>query len=238
VATESSVRREPAAPIKLADLPFVVRDLETRVKRLEWNAGLSLCLIVGSIVIGFGVFVLAGTIAANEQVSFYREVKAIEFNLTQNQTALDRVFTQVKETKDGNANFAEELAKIGARMEQLAGSLRLLESSLPDTLKDSEDANRRLLISSITTRVAAASLLAFLVVVLVNLYRYNVRLAAFYRARSDALRLADGHSPTVLEKIAKLLSPDKLDIDKMPESPTKQVIDLLKQVAVVARGKS
>jgi len=37
-------------------------------------------------------------------------------------------------------------------------------------------------------------------------------------------------------EVGKLLYPEKLDIDKMPESPTKHVIDLLKQVAVVARG--
>ena len=47
---------------------------------------------------------------------------------------------------------------------------------------------------------------------------------------------APDNPEAVIEKMAKLLYPEKLDIDKMPESPTKQVVDLLKQVAAVARG--
>jgi hypothetical protein len=202
---------------------------------MEQNATICLWLIVGTIIVGFGVFVLAGTIAANDQVSYYREAKAIQFNLAQNQNELQGLLGKLKEGKLDQPKLDEELGKLGVRIGQVADSVKLLEASIPDSLKDSEEANRRLLISSITTRIAAASLLAFLVVVLVNLYRYNVRLAAFYRSRSDSLLLA-GHLGTAnLEKIAKLLSPDALDIDKMPESPTKQVIALLKEVAAVAK---
>lgn len=131
-----------------------------------------------------------------------------------------------------------EITKISTRIDDLDSSLKSFVQSAADSAKLSEDTNKHLLISSLTTRISAASLLAFIVVVLVNLYRYNVRLAAFYISRLDTLRLVGRtYDAKAIEQIAKLLSPDKLDIDKMPESPTKQVIDLLKEVAVVVKGK-
>ncbi len=53
-----------------------------------------------------------------------------------------------------------------------------------------EDLFLKLLQTSIT-RFGLLAVVGFFVSILVSLYRYNVRLAAFYNARADLLRLSD-----------------------------------------------
>lgn len=238
MTTDTAAPRTAPGPFAFSELSHVIEDLETRAKSLERGALASLCLLVCSIIIGFAVFVLAGTIASLEQVSYYREAKAIELSLFDNKNALDELINKGKATTPNDAaGIKADIVKISARIDDIGSSLKLFINSASNSASASEDANRRLLISSITTRISAASLLAFIVVVLINLYRYNVRLAAFYISRADTLKLIGQYDAKAIEQISKFLSPDKLDIDKMPDLPTKQVIDLLKQVTVVAKGK-
>jgi hypothetical protein len=67
-------------------------------------------------------------------------------------------------------------------------------------------------------RIVIVSLVIFLVQILMQLYRYNSRLIAFYGSRRDALLLAQG-DPKQGQTFANLLAPAGLDFGKEPSHP-------------------
>jgi hypothetical protein len=85
----------------------------------------------------------------------------------------------------------------------------------------------RLLQTSIT-RFGLLAVVGFFVGILVSLYRYNVRLAAFYTARADLLRLMK-HPVTVSDfgAMAAALTP-ALEFGKSPQPPIGQLVELVK----------
>jgi|GEM_PF-4547986 len=82
--------------------------------------------------------------------------------------------------------------------------------------------------SSLGTRAALIVILLFLVQILVTLYRYNMRLASFYDARIDALKLAGSSTIKELGELIMHLSPEQLDFGKTPATVTEQAFDLAK----------
>ena len=70
--------------------------------------------------------------------------------------------------------------------------------------------------------------------VLIGLNRYNTRLAAFYTARADALRLlaakVGSGSIETLERGTWILSPDQVDFGKTPQSLPAQAIELMRRI--------
>lgn len=96
-------------------------------------------------------------------------------------------------------------------------------------IRDTNDLLLRLIQTSIT-RFGVLAVIGFLVSILVSLYRYNIRLAAFYTARADVLRLC-GEQTTVTDfaLMAAALSP-QLEFGKAPQPPISQLADLVKSM--------
>lgn len=84
------------------------------------------------------------------------------------------------------------------------------------------------------SRVGVLVVLLFLVSFLVNLYRYNMRLAAYYDARADALALFQ-LTDLGLPELILALSPDGMDFGKMPRSPTDHAVELAKAMLEVRK---
>lgn len=82
------------------------------------------------------------------------------------------------------------------------------------------------LISSSVTRLGSVLLLIFGVRILVMLYKYNVRLAAFYSAQADALELIPGSDIDNFSKLVRVLSPDHLDFEPTPGVNIKELADV------------
>jgi len=87
------------------------------------------------------------------------------------------------------------------------------------------------IISSNLTRLSSLGIMFFLVAVLVPQYRYNMRMAAFYDARADSIRLA-GALPTItdindLEKTILAMTPN-IDFGKAPATPIDQLVELVR----------
>ncbi len=80
------------------------------------------------------------------------------------------------------------------------------------------------------SRVAVSTLAIFLSQILLNLYRYSMRAAAFADGRADALELSgdDGHSSRHFREVAPVLAGEELDFGKGPQSPVDQLVDLAK----------
>jgi hypothetical protein len=89
------------------------------------------------------------------------------------------------------------------------------------------------MVSTIVTRTGSIILLLFLVQILVPLYRYNTRLAAYYDARGDALSIVDLDSASNVEGFERLifaLSPDAVSFGSPPLSPAEQAVRLATHV--------
>jgi hypothetical protein len=79
------------------------------------------------------------------------------------------------------------------------------------------------------------AVIGFFVSILVSLYRYNIRLAAFYIARADTLRLLGPTMPVSdFALVATTLSPT-VEFGKAPQPPIAQLIDLVKTAKETAK---
>ena len=79
-------------------------------------------------------------------------------------------------------------------------------------------------------RIVALTVLFFLVQVLVRLYQYNLRLAAFWDSRADAVLLARSfayHSAERFDDLVATLAPDGLDFKPLPKSGHEALVAVL-----------
>jgi len=84
-------------------------------------------------------------------------------------------------------------------------------------------------LQNILTRFGAVVIVLFLTQILVSLYRYSMRLSAFYDSRADVLELAQ-ESVDQFAPIVALMSPDRYDFGKSPRLPTDVAIELARDV--------
>lgn len=93
------------------------------------------------------------------------------------------------------------------------------------------------LIQTNVTRFGAMIIIIFFVSILVNLYRYSMRLAAYYEARGDILSMIFDNDmyPYRLEILVSAFSPEAYDFGKTPRSPGDQTMQLAK--ALVTKVK-
>jgi hypothetical protein len=81
------------------------------------------------------------------------------------------------------------------------------------------------------TRFGTALFLIFAISVLLNIFKYLMRLAAYHDARADALELCRYFEAPDIERLsclAKVLNAETLDFGKAPDTPLKQVIEIAK----------
>jgi hypothetical protein len=86
-------------------------------------------------------------------------------------------------------------------------------------------------------RVTTILLIAFLVQILVSLYRYNTRLASYYDARADAV-LMTRFAGTEFDNLVELLSPDRFDFGRQPRSPMGNAVELAREILRTGRTRS
>ena len=98
-------------------------------------------------------------------------------------------------------------------------------------------------VSSLTARLAVIALLVYLVNILVNLYRYNMRLAAFYQARGDAMEtaLASGCDigtmmTETLSEFAHAYTPEEVNFGARPAPPTETIAKTFQELAKVLKS--
>ena len=94
-----------------------------------------------------------------------------------------------------------------------------------------------LLLATGITRFGVLAIAIYLVQILIGLYRYNTRVAAYYLATSDALVVLD-HKQDTIGDLHGLLWPD-LDYGKTPQSIPQRIADAFSKSvdAAVSRWK-
>ena len=103
--------------------------------------------------------------------------------------------------------------------------LRVKDKQFDDGRPRDQTSNQLLLIQTSVTRFGVVLIVVFLVQILVNLHRYNMRLAAFYFGRCDALLLSK--QTVSLREFIDILSTDNLDFGKPPKTPAEEAKSVL-----------
>ena len=97
--------------------------------------------------------------------------------------------------------------------------------------------------ATLAARVGVGALMVFAVQILANIYRYSIRMAAFYEGRAAALMLSrdtDGKITDLrpMKEFVDWFAGDKVEFDKIPKAPTELLAEVAKAAAEgAARGK-
>lgn len=86
------------------------------------------------------------------------------------------------------------------------------------------------------TRIGVIGFVIYFISILFNLYRYSMRLAAFYDSRADVLELKQP-ADTEFTALIDNFSPDHLNFGKQTQNPASQAIELAKEVTQGAKIK-
>ncbi len=135
--------------------------------------------------------------------------------------------------------FADRLAEIDGDIEHYKGAVKAIQNERVEYLRrdikanfgtSQQTDNVNLLISSVITRFDILFIMIFIVQILVNLYRYTMRLSAYYLSQADALLLASDGEDALL-KLVPALSPTQVDFGKAPDTPAQNLEKLLEMAA-------
>ncbi len=193
----------------------LVAEFRKRAERLRKSAVLVLLLVLISLGFGIYLFVFSGNIAINEIAGLKIELAGVSAELK-------------PITKESTAST------LGETFKALNNRIETLEEKVARTSDQTQ--SQIYLVSTVTTRVGSVLILLFLVQILVSLYRYNIRLAAYYDARADGLELVTTGSSEQIESIVRALSPESIDFGKSPMSPATHAVDLAKEILAI-KGK-
>jgi len=85
------------------------------------------------------------------------------------------------------------------------------------------------LATSLTIRISSSVLLIFLVQIFFRVFKYTLRVAAFYNGRADGIELSKLNPKENVEKLMASFTPDQYDITDLQQSSiTDNLIDALK----------
>lgn len=131
--------------------------------------------------------------------------------------------------KEAAAKWPKDAAKLADEIKRLTGNVVEAQKAVDEGVQEARRNATANAIERTVTRVGVAIIVFFLVQILVTVFRYCLRLAAFYDGRADALELVQpGTDGNLLVALIPLLSPDALDFGKSPRSPLEHVADLVK----------
>ncbi len=151
---------------------------------------------------------------------------------TERETLLDKLRREADLSATAN-NLVAALAPITSRLEA-----RRSEGETPAALLTSFSSE---FLFIALARLLILALIFFAVRILTNLYRYFLRLSAYYDARADGLALARAPGEGVKERmpdnvadIFSALSPDLVDLGTSPKGPTTEVVEAATKLAEAA----
>lgn len=235
----------------------VAASLRARARRLRLNSVLSLVLMIVALVAGLVLFYKAEDISDSATAHLLDQ---IERNRIETDKALAdlsdttsglvdqaQIAATVRAKKErGSYYYSEsqqrEEQRLRAELQTamvrastaIAAATREVQANAKNVQRNvlalsNSDRTRRV-VSVIATRVGAVLILVFLVQILASLYRYNVRLAAYYESRADALELAIVSDGTVdaarLQSAAAVISPERIEFGREPRSPLETSAEL------------
>jgi len=240
VEASDSVPAEPKPESsRLQGRDLAVKLLRERANELKGRASVFLGLIMVLLITAGLTVVFAQYLTVLDRASASTLENAI-------QTTRD-AFDKLKAAKNQLENFdasansptspkgkAPTVSKkdLVARVERLQGEYDYYSAKEEKLLKGYQSSGKlngaledKEFLSTFTIRFGVTIIILFFVQVLVNLYRYNIRLSAYYDGKADALLLSDKEMSN-FETIARTLSPDDLHFGNPPNTPLDKIIDM------------
>ena len=237
----------------------IVSELRQRASLLRLLAGGIMAGITFFALIGIGIFLDAGSAAQkeilpgsdralNEVIDIRNRLRELESSLKpteadsrneqqQGTHPADRASSRSPSQRSVNPHLTPE--QISKSLADLNAFNQTVEKRVADLIQlrvVDNQATFPILLSGVSQRVCIVVLLIFLLQILVPTYRYNIKLAAYYSARADALELLARVPDHTLDKLIPILSPDSLDFGRTVQSPTEHLIELVKEAARLGRS--
>jgi hypothetical protein len=203
----------------------IVRTFRQRATGLRLASWFALFLTFIAIAVGLYLFAIAGTIASKDYSA--RAERAAqqqkEFQLGVDMTLRQYAYNQTYQSSEAAQALTELRKAIEEEAKTVNESVRALDPS-----EQKGNIPLYLLLSTISTRIGSVLLLIFLVQILISVYRYSVRLQAYYDARADALLLAHQDGAPELQQLVAIMSPERLGFGKPPATPTENMLEMIK----------
>jgi hypothetical protein len=245
---ETSVPSLDNKPSAATQREIVVAEISTRARNLRKSSQYLLAGIVAMVICAAAFVVFAGQITSldvsgNKLMALAQaDVRFAEEELNRavaekrdRQLRSQRAGAKADQRTDATSTDDDALMDqlISQRLEAKRAAwikandvlLNVRDKQYDDGRTKDQASNQLLLIQTSVTRFGVVIIIVFLVQILVNLYRYNVRLSAFYSSRSDALRLSE--EAISLRDLVTLLSPDSLDFGKAPRTPAEETSSII-----------
>jgi hypothetical protein len=220
-----------------------IKSLRVRASRFRYVAFIALGVSVALLIAAIYLFLYASELSFRDNVNLL-ELKSIQINeLSKQRDALnlelkkaqDRYLAEVqgvggtrlpgegpvaRQLKERMNNLEVQLSEMDARI--------AFESKVQNEGKQNEISMSQVVTTSVT-RIIVLGTLIFLVQILVNLYKYNMRVAGHYESIADTLILTGASmSGESFANIAELLSTNRIDFGATPSSVINQAVDLMK----------
>ena len=167
----------------------------------------------------------------SEVHNFY-ELLGQKKKVSRNQLSIiiTRLKKRIERKNDTINSLIERLNSAKSNVEELySQSMKNLRDREKGIEARTADDVAALLVAEAVTRFGVLAIAIYLVQILINLYQYNTRLAAYYLAQKDALVLYD-HSSSDIAKLHKQLWPD-LQYGKQPRQIPQKVVDRMGRIA-------
>ena len=224
----------------------VIVKLRRRAVSLRRQAVLSLVITLIALSAGLYLFYFAEEISDRSSADLLAALRHTSLSAS---TALDRAQSDAERERIGAEEFItlqgltpkeRNAAVMTAHVASATDAVKTAATEIRQSLDSIEkhllslttgDRTRQM-ISAIATRVGAILLIVFLVQILVSLYRYNTRSAAYYDARADALELSLDEQGILqlerLELLSSIITPERIDFGREPKSPTEAGLEFAK----------
>lgn len=128
---------------------------------------------------------------------------------------------ELSENIQAGEALSQKLLDIRSDLEVAVRLLPADFNELGSGIKD--DSTTRLLVSANITRFGVLALAIYLVQILINLYRFNTRLAGYYRALADSLTLFDPAMDEIGTLVTSVAPP--FDFGKEPDHMSKEIVE-------------
>ena len=183
--------------------------------------------ILPSILAAIFVFIRAAEVAGQDVVLIEREIARERTFLREEifsaKSEIEKLF------KEDPIKFRDEIASLERHRENLNFRLK----DLSEFFVENTNSNLPSFLEVSITRFGTLGIIAFALTLFVSLYRNNIRLAVFYEARADALRilLIDGISihHQHLQTLSDSMTPS-VDFGKTPSTPIEHATKLAEKV--------
>jgi hypothetical protein len=222
----------------------IVRQMRARSRSLRTTARVTLFLLIGVLIGGAALFTFADSLARSSIQN-----TALFAARDQAEKVSDEIMDVVTKRFQTNALPTNAVSAASSLTYMYKSELKMkLQDEISTTLESSADRlsdryaqqkTNYLMVSTLSTRIGTILLYLFLVQILVALYRYNIRLAAFYDGRADTLQLVSLDTTNgAIEPVMRIVCPDAVDFGSTPRPLTEKAVEAAGRMvsAVATKG--